>query len=44
MKLLEYLLMNPVQVVRAVALVVRIARRLIRRKKEKLPNSGSSSV
>jgi len=46
MKIIEYLLMNPVQVIRAVVLAVKVVRRLIRkdRTKEKPPESGGSSV
>jgi len=46
MKIIEYLLLNPVQVIRAVVLAVKVVRRLIRkdRTKEKPPEIGGSSV
>jgi hypothetical protein len=44
MKIIEYLLSNPVQVVRAVVLAVKVVKRLIRRQKEKPPGDGGSSV
>jgi hypothetical protein len=46
MKIIEYLLLNPVQVIRAVVLAVKVVRRLIRkdRTKEKPPGSGGLSV